>query len=303
MNVAKTLRLAGVVVCVLLLSGYLRADDENVIEKKVFKAYPGGKLKLEAPGSDVKVTGWDRDEVLVKISGGDKAKEYFEFRYSNEDGLFLVQIKKKGGFWSKMMEMDQGLLIEVFEPKEFHTNIETAGGEIEFSGIDGDTRLNTSGGDIKVHASQGRFVCSTAGGDIHMERVEGNVKCNTAGGSVRCLYIDGDVIASSTGGDIEVKSRDGRVDASSTGGDIQVTYDGENKGIHLNSTGGSITVVFLNDIKANLIINSIGGDIECNLNTTRLKKSSAFKFEAEINGGGPDIKASSTGGDVTIRRR
>ncbi|MBI2416517.1 MAG: DUF4097 family beta strand repeat protein [Ignavibacteriales bacterium] len=299
----KTILLAAIVLSVLFMVNNTSADDSRVIEEKTFKVKPGGKLRLEAPGSDVRVTGWNKNEILVKIHGSIKAKDYFEFRFHDEDGMVLIQIKKKGGFWSKMMEVDQGLTVEILEPNEFHTNIETAGGDIQYTGIDGDAKLNTSGGDIEVRDAQGRYVCSTAGGDIIMANVQGNVKCNTAGGGIQCTYIEGDVTASSTGGDIEVSAKEGKINASSTGGDIQVSYDGENKGISLSSTGGDIDLVLFSDLKANLNITSLGGDIECNLNTSRLKKSSAFKFEAEVNGGGPEIKANSTGGDVTIKRR
>ncbi|MCE1188990.1 MAG: DUF4097 domain-containing protein [Ignavibacteria bacterium] len=277
------------------------ADNHNLLEEKTFTVTKGGKLRIEAPGSDIKVQGCASSEVKLHIYGHDQDKKYYEVEYSTENNEVYIRVKKRGSSWSNLFHNNNGgLVLQLDVPSEFDLNLETAGGDVKVANVKGTSRLQSAGGDIKVDHCGGQCTASTAGGDVIISRFDGAMKCTTAGGDVKCYGITGDLNAQSSGGDIVLDCKNGKVSASTTGGDIKATYYGENKGIHLASTGGDIALGLENSIKANVYLISSGGDIDFDMPTSKVHKFSSKKFEGELNGGGPEVKVTTSGGDVRV---
>jgi hypothetical protein len=290
---------AYIVVLALLTAGF--TTDTKVLHENKFTVQAGDNLVVEAPGADVIIKRGAETEAVIKVTGEESLKEKFEFVSEQSGRTVSLHIRKMSGQLTKFSWGSDGMKVEISLPAKFNTNIQTAGGDINISGIEGDSKLNTAGGDVHATQMKGNLNCNTAGGEIEIETVEGNVQCNTSGGDILATKIIGDVSASTAGGTIQLAVKNGIVKANSTGGDLELFYLGENKGIQLNSVGGDISLTLPTGIKANLRISSVGGDIECNVPTTKIKKSSSSKLEAELNNGGLEIKCNSTGGDVTIQ--
>ena len=93
------------------------------------------------------------------------------------------------------------------------------------------------------------------------------------------------------------------MDAGTSGGDIVVKFMGANKGISLSTSGGDISMLLDSDVAADLDFKTTGGDIDIDMETSRVKKVSSTKFQGDINGGGPAIECRTTGGDITVKSR
>ena len=75
---------------------------------------------------------------------------------------------------------------------------------------------------------------------------------------------------------------------------------GENKGIDIGTSGGSIKLRLPEDFNASARLSTSGGSITCTLNTTNISKITSSKFEADLNKGGNQLVAKTSGGDIEV---
>jgi DUF4097 and DUF4098 domain-containing protein YvlB len=291
---------AFLVITVLVAGSSVFAQDLQVIHDKNFKTSPGKALKISGSSGDVLVTSWDRSEVQVKILGNEKAKDKVEFKFNQNSDMIEVIAKREGSFL-----FNSGIKIryEVKVPQNFNNSIHTGGGDIRFAGVEGDNILKTSGGDISIKEVKGKLEVSTSGGDIDFERISGNIEMSTSGGDIKGGGFSGDLRVSTSGGDIKLEGSNSKVTAKTSGGDIGLIYNGENKGIELATSGGDINITVPGNFNASALLNSSGGDVECKIKTTDVKKLSSSKFEGNLNQGGSKLVAKTSGGDITVKTK
>lgn len=253
---------------------------------------------------DVIINTWDKNEVYVKILASERAIDKMEFSAERTSSGVRVVVKKRGSFMSRMFDWGgQDIRLEIGVPRSFNTDVSTSGGDIKLKAVNGELKLRTSGGDVDIFSCAGDMKISTSGGDIKVNGFKGASTASTSGGDINIDDTHGDLSVSTSGGDIAINSNDGKIKASTSGGDIRLNYNGVNKGINLASTGGDIMVTVPADTKAYVKLTSTGGDIDCSLNISKSVKISSSRFEAEVNGGGEEIRCSSTGGDVSVKAR
>jgi DUF4097 and DUF4098 domain-containing protein YvlB len=250
--------------CTNFSNGILN-DDLSLITEKTFQISPGNDLRIKVSGGDVIISPWDRSEVYIKVLGNDNAKEKLEFIFNNSDSYVELETEKKGSVFNWFSNIS--LKIEVKVPQRFNTNIHTSGGDIKLGGVDGSSEMHTSGGDIICRDFLGSLDVSTSGGDIRLR-----------------------------GGDTPII-------AHTSGGDINLDYIGENKGIDLSTSGGDITINLPDDFNADMELSTSGGDVSCNITMNNASKLSEHKIIAELNEGGFDLAAHTSGGDIDVRKR
>ena len=72
----------------------------KVIHDKSFPISPGNDFKLDASSGDVIISGWDKNEVHVKILGNDKAKEKVKFNFNESSSIGLKLRQNTVGHYS-----------------------------------------------------------------------------------------------------------------------------------------------------------------------------------------------------------
>lgn len=277
--------------------------EEKIIHQKTFNTEFGKDLKLNTSSGDVYVSTWDKQEVYVKISGNQKAKDKVNFKFQNNDNG--VEITAKRDSWMNFFSWS-GIYLkyEIKLPKNYNAYISTAGGDIKLYDVKGELKLETSGGDVFIKGTDGRSHISTSGGDIVAENNEGTLDVSTSGGDIRVKSFNGDVSASTSGGDIVLMGKNGKISASTSGGDVSLDLnDTMNEGIELSTTGGDIQVRVPANFAANVDLSTTGGDVECDIPLTSKGKISASRIRGEINGGGKILDCSTTGGDIHLYKK
>lgn len=239
--------------------------DLGVIKEKSFPISPGKDLKVKAKGGDVTITSWDKSEVYFKISGNDNAREKLKFNFENNDSYVQLVTESKGSFFNWLSGIS--LKIEIKVPEKFNTKIHTSGGDIKLAGVEGNHQLNTSGGDII------------------------------------CKDFTGTMDVSTSGGDISLNGSDSPINAGTSGGDIVLDYSGKNMGIDLSTSGGDILVKLPENFDAAMELSTSGGDVSCNLSLNNATKLSESKIIADLNNGGEEFIAHTSGGDIDVRKK
>ena len=131
----------------------------------------------------------------------------------------------------------------------------TAGGEIRVGRVGGSLRCYSGAGKISADSVGGESWFDTAGGDISVREAGGAVHASTAGGNVRVVRSSGTVFARTAGGLIEVQQSAGSVTAESSGGAIQVNAA---RGVRCESVAGAIR---LRNVAGSLRANTAAGSI------------------------------------------
>lgn len=275
--------------------------DENlkVLHEKTFNISPGKLLKLDASSGDVIVKTWDKPQVYIKVLGNSKAERKVDFSFDATDEYVEVIADHPHSFFNWF---GNGIRIkfEITVPTNFDTKIRSSGGDIIMAGINGEQWMRTSGGDVLVNDVNGDLTVSTSGGDVTTTNTKGTSELHTSGGEVKCTNFEGDLRASTSGGDIILNGKNSKIYANTSGGDVTLNYNGENKGIDIGTSGGSIKLRLPADFNASARLSTSGGSITCSLNTTNISKITSSKFEADINNGGNRLVAKTSGGDIEV---
>jgi hypothetical protein len=279
----KTLKLFSVLFILLLFLKTSIAQTDLIKEQTLQTNY-GKNLAVSVPGGDVSISTWSKEEVYVKITGNENAKNNFDFTINSNSGDVIVKADKK----TDAKNSDVSMKIEISVPDKFNTKVSTAGGDIKIdNNLTGDVKLNTAGGDIKISSITGDSKLNTAGGDISVDNFKGEINANTAGG------------------DIKLNGSDGKVSANTSGGKVELKYSGENKDITLNTMGGDILIYLPSDFKADCKLTTMNGDIKSDIpissESNENKNIKKNNVKGKMNNGGNVLKCSSMGGNITIK--
>jgi len=275
-------------------------NDLQVLHEKTYQISPGKALKLEGSSGDITVTTWDKPEVYVKILGNERAKQKIEFSFNSNNEIVEILAKNKS-FWNSGSGIK--MQFEVKIPTSFNPELYTSGGDIRIAGVKGNVSAKTSGGDVSAKYIKGQLRVTTSGGDIRFEDTKGKIYAETSGGDINAADFNGALEVSTSGGDIKLDGDNANIDASTSGGNVELRYSGENKGISLSTSGGDIDVYLPSDFSAAAYLSSSGGDVSCELSSNNVQTITSSKFEADINNGGKELVAKTSGGSINVKKK
>jgi hypothetical protein len=206
----------------------------------------------------------------------------------------------------------------------------TGGGRIQVDRAGRESWLETAGGDIFVRESGGPIHTSTAGGNILVHRAASMVSARTSGGRIEVSQANGIVLADNSGGSIQVGSAGG-VRVASVGGSIRLRgssgslraatdvgsilaelMQGASLQDSILSTGaGDITVYIPSNLPLTVrALNENGpvGRIVSEFSEITVQQAAeaarqAVRAEGALNGGGPLLRLTSTGGTIYLKRQ
>ena len=296
--VKKIKVILSVISIIVFLFPILILAEGNILIEKEYTVGPNDNLSVKVSVADIQLKSWDKEEVNIKIIGSESVNDYFKFDFSYVDGsVNLVSEKKEDwGSWGYIKNYS----IKIYVPSKFNIDVKTSGGDIEAKMIKGNIQFYTSGGDLELKSLKGELVVKTSGGDIELKDFEGNSEVKTSGGDIEAKGIDGSIVAKTSGGDIEINAKDGKVIAGTSGGDIGLKFSGNNLGVELYTSGGSINVQLSEDFSADVLLKTSGGSIKNKFNNSRASVITKNKFEGKFNNGGAEFTAKTSGGSIYI---
>lgn len=278
----------------------------------------------------IKVLTADSDKVDIQVirelmRGSDEesreAYEKHKIEISKDGNSVRVEAENSGGILAGR-KASKNLHVEyiVTVPSRFALDLITSGGNVQVANIEGSVKVQSSGGNLKIGTVTGAISGQTSGGNIEMEGGQANAKLQTAGGDIRIGNLEGNLRAKTSGGNIVVSELKGDTDISTTGGEIKLKQaDG---GVKARTTGGNIKAQLSGVIKADSSLKTTGGNIDLAISdrtavslrarTTGGNVKTDFEGDynkqrttivAEINGGGPELSAETTGGNINVRRK
>ena len=272
-NLIKVLALGVLFLVPGMLLTARQSDNEQ--RTKSFAVAKGGTLEVRVEGGDIKISVWEKNEVLVKAEGiEDDDLDRLKMKQSGND--VLVEFRNRGGWggWG-----GNHLRFDITVPSQYNADLHTAGGDIDVRGaVNGTIKGSTSGGDVSIdNVKGGKVDLSTSGGDMRAGDVQGDITLKTSGGNIEMGSVGGEAYVSTSGGDISVKSVGKSLRANTSGGNIDIgDVGGEAK---VSTSGGDIRV---RKVSGSASMSTSGGNIE-------------------LEGASGTVKASTAGGDISLQ--
>jgi DUF4097 and DUF4098 domain-containing protein YvlB len=310
-----------VIFMVLGLSGLrsVKAEELDDQIERTFTVNAGGTLTVDTDRGSIEVTTNMGNEVKVRVikERGNASGFDVDMTQTGSDVEIIGDLK---GNWLDWGSNRLRVKFIISVPEKYNVDLNTSGGSISVSDLEGKVMLKTSGGSLDVGRVSGPVYGRTSGGSIHLDGSKADVDIKTSGGSISIGEVNGVVDAHTSGGSINIKKATGQIKAYTSGGgivveEVQASIDAKTSGgsvrvylsrqpendCRLKTSGGSINLSMGSDI---------GIDIDAKTSSGKVKSDFSISGEVnkrsvrgKINGGGPELYLRTSGGDIVISKK
>lgn len=189
-------------------------------------------------------------------------------------------------------------------------NVENPGGDMSITVPRrvGAIFVNAESGNVAIEKLRGPYIISASGGDVNMRNVVGRGLIRTTAGNITLGGVGGDVHVQTASGAVTVfASYAERADVTTENGPITWRFARLGDGAYrFHSNQGAIHLGFRPGVAAQVDAQSDGGSVQ-NLfagspdaSAAVVRASSPHALSLTVNGGGPQITATSTSGDISV---
>jgi hypothetical protein len=276
MSACARLALAAVL---LSVSACVSIDMPEAVERtmtRTFAVRPNSQLRVNIQGGSISTQSGEPGSIRVELVERVRAKserqmdaalEDYEIS-ARQDGELVVIVARRRPErgWKVWKSEHVSFSTRIVVPPDVALTLNTSGGPITVRGDrTGDLKADTSGGGIKVDGGTGAIDLDTSGGSISVEQ------------ALRTL------------------------DADTSGGGITVRYVGPSASdVDLDTSGGSIHVGVDPAASLRLEADTSGGSVRVDGLPFTISDNSRSHARGTINGGTGRLRASTSGGSITI---
>jgi hypothetical protein len=232
------------------------------------------KIKIETVAGDLRLVGWDNDEILVR---------------SDED---VVTLQQNGDEVSISCQDDLALNV----PKDSQVHILTVNGDMSVRGLTGDFEADLANGDVAIR-DVGAVTLGAVESDFSLRGAQGEVHVKSVGGDASLREVTGGLTLDSVSDDLAIRG---------VGGNLKVDVDADVV-VHLDpKPGQEYSVVAGDDImlvlpeEANATL-TLSGD-KINLHLPNVHPEDSTSRVVTLGDGSAEIKLDA-GGDVLVTGR
>jgi len=200
------------------------------------------RFELSNVSGDIRVSGWEHNEVLIE---GDLAKNA-ELEVETSPRHIAIKVVKKPG--ARRMGSSE---LRVQVPFAAELSLYGVSGDIEVEAVHGTQRIEVVSGDIEVLDFDH---------DVRVRSVKGDVKLSGSGSSSLVTVV-------SVSGDIDIRNLAGELEATSISGNLDIE-GGEFSRVRLNSTSGDVEFAGGIANEGRLGVEVISGEVEIDLSST-----------------------------------
>ncbi len=274
----------------IALPGLALGDDF----RQSVEAESGGTLEVDLHGGRLEIETHELEEVHVDAysrSGMFGGSMKFSIESDGRD----VEIKGEGGWFSGLAR------VRVRVPRVYSLDVRTRGGNVEIAAVGGAVEAYTSGGRIVLDGARGDVELRTSGGPIEATNIVGDLEARTSGGAIRVSEVEGEIDVETSGGPIWIYDVSGPVRAKTSGGSIEVRFAGRPEG-DIETSGGGIVAELPEGEGVDLDARTSGGRVTLDspVNIEIRGEIDRHHVRGRINGGGPELKLRTSGGNVRI---
>lgn len=297
------------------------------------------QIEAQTSGGNISVAGVENGEARIEVyihnnNGNTASKDEIAERMKNYELTIeagnnkltaIARSKDRNMNWKKSLSIS----FKIYTPKMVSANLETSGGNITLSDLEGDQKfrtsggnlmlnnisgdidgrtsggnivmshsheninLETSGGNIEASDCNGKISMTTSGGNVRLNNLTGNIKTSTSGGNISGDNIEGTLSAHTSGGNVNLNAISGSLEASTSGGSMNVEIIKLGDYVRLNNSGGSIDLGLPKDKGIDLHVE--GDKIKVGKLYNFSGNTEDNKIDGKLNGGGAEVVVKTSG--------
>jgi len=215
--------------------------------QQTYSLSANGRVVIQNLYGDVRITAWDRDEVLVQAIKKSKDPRQLEDAHivvDSSNGLLSIHTQYAGADAEHPASVEYRIMVPRTANLE---NVKLINGGLSISGLEGSIKASSVNGSIKAERLGGQADLSTVNGHLgadfnHIGRA-GSISLSSVNGPIRLSIPGGasaQLFAHNLSGGIE--SDFGRVSRVSGGHRLRTTVRRGGAQIHLNNVNGGISI-------------------------------------------------------------
>lgn len=178
-----------VLVALFIFSPLSTAAQVHTIDKSYY-VEPGGTLRMSIASGNIRVRGWEYDEVRVQaeVYGSPRALDNLELRLEKDGNDIVIRTQRAYRSGDRRWRYHRGERIEftIHVPYEYHVRINLAAGRVDVDDMDGSVQVRSAAGVINITNIYGDIDADASTGSIKVSLLSnpGRVALNTATGSI-----------------------------------------------------------------------------------------------------------------------
>jgi hypothetical protein len=266
---------------------------------KRFNVQPGGHLTLDTDVGSVSIVGRDTHEVVIHADMSDS--DHLDVAAGQNSSGVTVTGRVTGRSWLDRLDLTaMRVRFTIDVPRDFPVQIQTSGGSLDVRNLTASVSGKTSGGGITLQDVIGSIRAQTSGGGISAARLNGATELRTSGGSIDIADSTGDLDVRTSGGSIDLDSVEGKIKAVTSGGSVRAAVR-VNRGVFLTTSGGTITLLLPQSVRASIDAQTSGGRAQSQLPLSSTELAERTHLRGALNGGGEQIFLRTSGGSINVR--
>lgn len=258
----------------------------------------GGRVELENIAGQVRVRGWDRDEVSLTGQLGEGQQ------LDVQNSANRVQLKV---IYPQNSRNSGGAVLELRVPRGAVLQAQTVSADLDLADINlARLQAQTVSGDLSAQGKAQESQLSTVSGSLLANVATQRLRANTVSGRLRAGQgAAGDIALETVSGSIGLEAgKLSRLRAETVSGSMDLGVAGLAPGgsVELQTVSGSIGLRLPKDISAQLRVETFSGDIDSDAGEVeRPRYGPGRNLEVRLGDGNGDVSIDSHSGSVRVR--
>ncbi len=252
-------------------------------EQRIENLAPGAKLWVKNRTGDIRVTGWEREEVARPAQIRDSQKRRVELVLQRKGADLDIEAVFQQPSWSFGVYISPRCEMTLQVPRKVLGYFRTTNGAVSAENLDG-----------YAH-------CEATNGSILVSRIRGEVHVDTTNGSIEARDLAARIKGSTTNGRIILEDIEGGIRMETTNGTIRArNLDGWGEGIHLESTNGNIEIE-LGKATGDLVVENSNGSLDIKVTGAQMIELTKHSAHLKVPGRDQRIHLETTNGSIRVK--
>jgi DUF4097 and DUF4098 domain-containing protein YvlB len=257
----------------------------------------GTRLVLNNNAGEVVVRSWDRDQVRVQATHGDRDN------IDIQTAEMTVRIRARAARGPSSL-----VDYQVTVPRWMPVNLSGTYLEATIEGTTAEVNVETVHGNVRVVGGSGNVSARSVEGLISVDKATGRVTASSVNEGIKVMNVTGDVSAETTNGDIVIENaQTSSLEVSTVNGDVTFNGTVRDKGVYrLTTHGGDIRVGLGGAGNATVFVRTFQGDFTADfpiqLPEGQSPRSGSKRFNFTLGTGSARIEVQSFNGDIVLAK-
>jgi DUF4097 and DUF4098 domain-containing protein YvlB len=257
-------------------------------------------VEIENPAGSIRVTGWDRGEVMVS---GDLGSGASGLDFTGSGSRLRVGVDTERNPHGVVSNL------EIHVPVRSRLQIESFAGSITVAQVSGTVTAETVNGSIAITGQAREISAESVNGSVQVAGASTRTKVESVNGSVTVQGASGDLDASTVNGRLEVTGGGSFEHAHLETVAGSLSFEGAltpSANVEAETVSGSVTLILPPSVAADFSVSTFSGSVDNAFGPPASRAGThtpEMELEFSTGGGGSSVSVHTLSGSITLRKR